>query len=361
VFRYRTGWLFSTALLVVTAAGAHAQTPAAAPPDAPSIRVGTTIYADYTVQQAPKVVDADGNAVTLSSFNITRAYINVAGRISPRVSFRVTPDIAREVDTGNSLNGSYILRLKFAYGQLALDRWLGAGGWTRLGLQPTPWMEFYQDVYRYRFQGQLFAEREGYQSFSDVGATAHAALPHGYGDLHGGVYNGEGSYLPEVNGRKGWMLRGTARPVPGHAIVRGLRVTGFVDRDGYTATRDRNRGIFSVTFEHPRVNAGYEFLAAADRPPTQATTTHARGWSMFVTPRSKWGWEGLARFDHLEPDRDRRSQVKTRATGGVAYWLKPVNGVTSALLFDVETTRFTDFSPAQPLQRRIAVHMLINY
>jgi hypothetical protein len=313
------------------------------------------------VQQAPPVLDADGQAVTLNGFNITRSYVNVTGRLSPRVSFRVTPDVARETDAGNSLNGSYVFRLKFAYGQLALDKWLGAGSWTRLGLQSTPWMDFEQEVYRYRFQGQLFAEREGYQSFADVGATAHAALPHDYGDVHGGVYNGEGSYQPEVNSRKAWMLRGTVRPLPRLAPFRGLRVTAFVDRDGYTAARERHRGIFAVTFEHPRVHAGYQFLSASDRPPPQVSSVRARGWSAFVTPRTPWGWEGLLRVDRLRPDADRSLPVKRRVTGGVAYWLKPRNGVTSALLLDVETTRFDNFTPAQLLQRRVALHMLITY
>jgi hypothetical protein len=348
-------------VLICLCAGGLSSRPAAQAPETPSIKLGTTIFADYTVQQAPKVIDADGTAVTLSSFNITRTYLNVTGRVSPRVSFRLTPDIAREVAAGNSLNGSYVFRLKFAYGQLALDSWLPKGSWTRLGLQPTPWMEFLNDVYRYRFQGQVFAEREGYQSFSDTGVTARVVLPRDYGEVHGGVYNGEGSYLPETNNRKGWMVRATARPLPGRAVVHGLRVSAFLDRDGYTAARERDRGIFSATFEHPRLNAGYEFLTTADRPPPQVSTVHGHGWSLFLTPRTKWGWEGLVRLDHLEPDRDRPSQVRNRAIGGVAYWLKPVNGVTSALLLDVETTRATNFTPAQALQRRIALHMLINY
>src|SRR4051794_1901072 len=188
--------LLQTALWLC-AAGLCSPAAAQTPPDYPSIRLGTTIFADYTVQQAPKVFDADGHAVTLNSFNITRAYINVTGKVSPRVTFRLTPDITRETDPDSSLNGSYTFRLKYAYATLALDRWLPSGSWTRLGLQGTPYMEFAQEAYHYRFQGQLFEEREGYQSFSDAGATARVALPHEYGDLHGGIYNGEGSFKPE--------------------------------------------------------------------------------------------------------------------------------------------------------------------
>src|SRR4051794_35555766 len=85
-------------------------TPAAGytpPDDTPSIKVGATIFADYTVVERPKIKDADGNEVTSNAFNVGRSYINITGNISHLVSFRVTPDIARESGTGSSLSGSY--------------------------------------------------------------------------------------------------------------------------------------------------------------------------------------------------------------------------------------------------------------
>src|SRR5258705_13340101 len=74
-------------------------TPAAGytpPDDTPSIRVGAVIYADYTYQTNPEVADADGNIINPSSFNVTRAYINITGNISHLVSFRITPDVVRQ-------------------------------------------------------------------------------------------------------------------------------------------------------------------------------------------------------------------------------------------------------------------------
>src|SRR5687767_3643515 len=76
-----------------------AQTPAPPatakkPDDAPSVRLGATIFADYTVTTEPKAIDVDGNEVTANAFNIARSYINVTGQISRLVAFRVTPDIA---------------------------------------------------------------------------------------------------------------------------------------------------------------------------------------------------------------------------------------------------------------------------
>ena len=32
--------------------------------------------------------------------------------------------------------------------------------WVRLGIQQTPWVDFEESVYRYRFQGPIFTDRE---------------------------------------------------------------------------------------------------------------------------------------------------------------------------------------------------------
>jgi hypothetical protein len=89
------------ALLALFAAAASAQiTPAAGytpPDDTPSFKVGATIFSDYTRQSA-----------NLSSFNISRAYVNVTGNLSHSLSYRITPDVARETGSGSSLNGSTI-------------------------------------------------------------------------------------------------------------------------------------------------------------------------------------------------------------------------------------------------------------
>src|SRR5512135_3387572 len=66
------------------------------PDDTPSIKLGTTIFADYTYQAAPTVTDSDGNTVHVSAFNVSRAYINLTGNISHVVGFRVTADVSRE-------------------------------------------------------------------------------------------------------------------------------------------------------------------------------------------------------------------------------------------------------------------------
>ena len=334
------------------------------PDDTPSIKIGAVIYTDFTVQQKPKIKDTDGNDVTLSSFNVGRAYLNITGNISHNIAFRITPDITRASGTADtSLNGSYTFRLKYAYAQFNLDDYLNpgrTGSWVRLGMQQTPWVDFMEQVYRYRFQGTIFEEREGFLSSSDVGASFHYSLPGNYGELHAGLYNGETYTKPEANDQKGFMLRGTVRPLRMHPVLRGLRLTGFYDKDAYVKNADRTRGIVGVTFEHQYLNASFDYLAATDQSSATKGAVHAHGYSFWAIPRAPNGWEGLIRYDHLEPNTG-LSGVRTRAIAGVAYWFPHQGTVSTALLFDIDQANFDDFAVPQPTQRRIGVHALVNF
>jgi hypothetical protein len=359
--------VLAAGLLAISAWPAAAQvTPAAGyvpPDDTPALRVGTTIFADYTVTAQPKIIDADGNAVTGNAFNVGRAYINVTGNISHLIAFRVTPDIVRESGVvGSSISGNLTYRLKYAYAQFNLDDWMNRGSWIRLGMQQTPWVDFEESVYRYRFQGTVFAERDGFLSSSDVGASFHYTFTGNYGDVHAGVYNGETYTRPEANDRKGFMVRATVRPLRMHPVLRGLRLTGFYDADSYLKHGERQRAIGAVLFEHPYLNAEFNYLAASDQPHASAATVDARGWSFWMTPKSpdNVGWEGVLRFDHLEPNTDQDAR-RNRALIGAAYWFPHQGSVSTALLFDFENVDNDRFVPTRSDERRWAVHTLITF
>jgi len=169
-------WALSV-LLPATAAAQGGQPS----PDAQSIRVGATIFYDFTHTFDPKATDADGNEIERSAFDVKRAYINIRGNVSRVVSFRITPDIRRETGSGSSLNGSLTFRLKYAYAQFNLDEWLPEGSQVRMGIIQTPYLEAQEGVYRYRFQGTLFAERDGGLSSADAGVSYAVPLANGYG------------------------------------------------------------------------------------------------------------------------------------------------------------------------------------
>ena len=350
---------------LVALPGSAQVTPAAGytpPDDTPSIRVGATLFVDYTVTEKPTLTDADGNEFTPNAFNVGRAYINVTGNISHIVAFRITPDITRETGVGSSLNGSYTFRVKYAFAQVNLDDWMTRGSWARLGIQQTPWIDFEESIYRYRFQGTVFSEREGYLSSSDAGASFHYNLPGNYGDVHGGVYNGETYARAEANGQKGFMVRGTFRPLRMNPTFRGLRLTGFYDADSYLKDGARRRGIAAVSFEHPYVNAEFSYLDTKDQTRVSVAEVDGHGWSIWATPKTPdiVGWEGLVRFDHMEPDKNLEGH-RNRTILGAAYWFRHQGTVSTALLVDFENVDNKDIVPARPDERRYAVHALVNF
>ncbi len=265
--------------MICTARGAIAQvTPAAGytpPDDTPSIRLGMTLFPTYTVQTEPNVTDADGNSVNRSAFDVQRAYINITGNISHLVAFRITPDITRQsgllsLGPGNSVpNDSLVFRIKYAYAQFNLDDWMARGSWVRLGIQQTPWVDFEEGIYRYRFQGTVFAERiplPTAMTSADAGVSFHYNLPSNYGDIHVGVYNGENYQRVEPNDQKALEFRGTLRPFAlGLPVLRGVRAHFVYYNDHYAGDDERKRLMGNVTFEHHYVNAGFDYLDAKDQ------------------------------------------------------------------------------------------------
>jgi len=370
---------------MLTAAGlprtAFAQvTPAAGftpPDDTPSIRVGTTIYPNFTYQTDPKITDSDGNQVNRNSFDVSRAYINVTGNISHIIAFRVTPDITRETNPASSLSGSLVFRVKYAFLQTNFDDWMTRGSWARFGVQQTPYLDFEEGIYRYRFQGTMFVERAGYMSSADAGASFHYNFKANYGDVHVGWYNGENYNRAEVNDQKGFQIRASARPFARQKpVLRGLRATIFYTGDNYVKDAERKRTVFSLTYEHPYVVFGYEYLDVHDQRSALPGNPDVKGngYSIWATPRSKWGWEALLRYDHLTPNASDAfaplstagnltttldSQQQNRGIVGVAYWFPHQGTVSTAIMADYDWQIFKNLT-ADPV-KTFAVHGLINF
>jgi len=356
---------FIGAMMIAT--GALAQvTPAAGytpPDDTPKINVGATIFGDYTYVESPKAKDTDGNVINANSFNISRAYINITGNLNHLIAFRITPDISRETGTGPSLTGSQLFRLKYAYAQLNLDDWTTKGSWLRLGVQQNPYTDYTEGIYRYRFQGTIFAERTTGLPSADAGFSGHYSVNGNYGDVHAGFYNGEGYTKAEANNEKAFMLRGTVRPFPlGGVFLKGLRLTAFIDDDHYLQGAKRQRTIGQITYEHPLVNAGFDLLRAKDRTSVTKAQINAKGWSLWVTPKfGTSGWEALIRHDDYLPNEAINSQKQKRDIDGIAYWVPNLSGKTAAILFDRDQLKRTGLTPAVPNTTNYEVKLLITF
>jgi hypothetical protein len=361
--------LFTGLFSIVLIRPAFSQvTPAAGftpPDDTPSIRVGITLYPNYTYQDQPKVTDVNGNQVSLNTFDVTRAYLNFTGQLHHLVGFRITPDITRANSAGANINNNLVYRIKYAYAQFNLDDWTGSWKqtWVRIGANQTPLVDWEEGVYRYRFQGTVFVERVGRLTSSDYGASFHTNIPNNYGEIHTGIYNGEGYTQSEVNNQKAWQTRVTIRPLPsGGAIARGIRVTGFYDWDRYARGNNRTRWVAEALLEHPHLVAGFDYMEAQDQSSNAAAKITGRGYSAWATPIFKekgHGPELLLRYDHYTPNLAVSNAKNDLGIVGISYWFPHVGNVATALLLDAEIVK----SPgtALPTQRRYALHGYLNF
>jgi len=330
--------------------------------DTPSIRVGVMIFANYGYQTEPQVIDTSGNLASYNAFDITRAYINVTGNISHIVAFRITPDVSRETNPASSLSGSLTFRIKYAYLQTNFDDWMTKGSFARFGIQQTPYLDYTEGIYRYRFQGTTFVERTNYFASADAGVSFRWSLPSDFGDIHVGVFNGENYNKAEVNDQKAFSIRATVRPFASMApIARGLRTTFFYDGDNYLKNAERMRAIGQLTFEHQYAVVGFEYLSAKDRKTASSAVVESDGYSVWLTPRSTIGWEGLLRYDHLTPNRSLalESHKQNRTIVGVAYWFPHQSNVSAAVMLDYDAERLKNISSVP--NRTVAVHALVSF
>lgn len=330
------------------------------PDDKPSVKIGGTMFMDYTYTDSPKSTDANGNSINPNAFNISRAYINVTGQLHHLVSFRITPDITRDTDTTGALSGSLIVRLKYGFGQFNMDDWTTKGSWIRLGLQQTPYIDYAEGIYRYRFQSAIMVDRDGFLTSSDLGVSGHYNFPGDYGDVHLGVYNGEGYSKAEANDQKGFQVRASLRPLAGIPIAKGWRVTGFYNADHVAQDQKRNRWLVDTTFEHPNLNAGFTYIEATNQASPSAADVKSTDFSVWVTPRTSFGLEALFRYDQLKPNKD-LDPTKKRLIVGIAYWFNAGHGIVAALLADYDQEQFNNYTPAVPDNKKYGLHTLINF
>jgi phosphate-selective porin O/P len=385
----RLAVLFVIVGVLALARSASAQvTPAAGytpPDDTPQIRVGLTLFPNYMLQTDPNVTDSDGHSVNKSAFDVTRAYINITGQISHLVAFRVTPDITREsgiVNGAQVATDSLVYRIKYAYAQFNLDDWMSKGSWVRLGIQQTPWVDFDEGIYRYRFQGTTFVERQPLlttMTSADAGVSFHYNLPSNYGDVHFGIYNGENYQRVEVNDQKAFEFRGTIRPLPsGPSLLRGVRGHLVYYNDNYNSGDERKRVMGNVTFEHKFLNAEYDYLSAKDKVTEIAADVASNGWAFWATPRYPYengsSIEALLRYDHFTPNTSNAfapaatapnpltpfdAQHQNRTIVGVAYWFPHQGNVSTAVMLDYDGQSFDNLTAA-PV-KTVFIHGLINF
>ena len=341
--------------LSVSTAAAQAQQPPpppaapAPPPQYPIVRVGVLSYLQYDAELE--------NRQGYNNFDVTRAYLNVNGQLSDNIRFRFTPDIRRQTD--GSLAGNLVVRVKYAFAQF--DN-ITPRAWIRFGVHQTPWLDFEEGINRYRVQGQMFTERDGLiPGSADFGVSYFTPLPNGYGEVHGGVYNGEGFGNAEVNKHKSVQGRLTVRPLPNASIAKGFRVSAFYNAGWYAADRPRRLGILMGSFEHDKLVATVEGVRATENPLSLTTPRDIdrNGWSVFVEPRQgPTGLAGILRYDSFDPDDSLGVNEQNRVIAGGAYWLAIQRGRVGFVVTN-EQVHYDD--PARTDENRILIQTHIEF
>lgn len=334
----------------------------AAPPTLPRIRLGALAYLSLQA----------GDAVAVDSiFLVKRSYINVEADILPYLSARVTPDVYADDD-------GIELRLKYAYAEFR-----GGGNSivtrpiVRVGMVPTPWFMFEEQVNRYRMQDAMFIERSGVLDSADTGITAsgllggllpdEARLAAGnhdagrYGSFAFGVYNGGGYTTRELNSNKVFQARLTLRPLP--AVVPGLQASYFLVRgEGNTvASPDWSDNLLMVSWEHARATATAQWVdgsgnqAGTRADPVTAEAWPHKGWSVFGEGRLSDKWSVIARFDDFNADTRTDEDHFRRVITGLAYTLSGNNRV----LADVDHRDWT--SPEKTDETRYQITLQISF
>jgi len=145
-------------------------------------------------------------------------------------------------------------------------------------------------------------------------------------------------------------------------VLRGLRAHLVYYDDHYAGSDERKRVMGNLTYEHKYVNAGYEHFDTADQTKVSVAEVKAHGYSIWATPRTTKGWEGLLRYDYYsDPNTLSTTAAKVRKIAGVAYWFHTLQApATAALLADYETVVF-DTALAKPDEKRYALHALFNF
>jgi hypothetical protein len=230
------------------------------------VKIGATFYGFYAVFPktgfGPQTLDntdiypGPGND-GYNEFNINRTYINIFYSPIDALTFRVTPNIYREVGStsgeklsatsgqGGNYNGNYGFRLKYAYVQwnhpFKNSSTFGKDVFV-FGQQQQPLTDWEEGLYGFRF---VNLTPWNYLSLSStyIGVRLHGPIEYNgkqYLDYGIGVFNDSSYHAYEVGDKKQVMARLSYYPFGAVSKYQGLGITGFVDYGYKDAAPDQN-------------------------------------------------------------------------------------------------------------------------
>jgi hypothetical protein len=294
--------LAALALSAFTASAVQAQ---ASAQQAPQVSVTGVVYTQYQYSDAP--------IAAKSTFDMTRAYVNVLGRFSNGITTRVTTDILPNPA------GNQSIRLKYAFAA-----WTPTGSSLtyKLGMIHTPFVDWEEALWDYRMQGSIAVDRNGAMTAADVGVGVDG---HWNGEQVNGqftIVNGEGYSGGTGDFRKDVQARVSVRlqPTNDNSRVGGFRATGYLGIGKVTGTGvDRNRYLGMLSYRTQQYTVAGEFVSVKNAAVT-ASIISAFG-VYHLSPPSKIAV--IARVDVVDPNTNVANDGNTRIIAGGSYQLSP--------------------------------------
>ena len=297
--------LAAVVLSALTASAVQAQAQ-----QAPQVSVTGVIYTQYQYTDAP---------VHLSTFDMTRAYVNVLGRFSNGITTRLTTDI---LPTGTNL----AIRLKYAFAA-----WTPTGSSLtyKLGMIHTPWVDFEETLWDYRMQGTIAVDRNpggGSALFTmtaaDIGVGVDGHWKGEQVNAQFALVNGEGYAGGSGDFRKDFEARVSYRlqPTNDNSRVGGLRLSGYLGIGKFSGTgADRNRYLGMLSYRTNQYTVAGEYVSVKNAAVTGSIIS-AFG-TYHLSPPSKIAL--IARVDIFDPDNNVADNGNTRIIAGASYQLSP--------------------------------------
>ncbi len=222
------------------------------------VRIGTLLYADYAYytktgfgpQFLTQINQPGPDNNSYNTFEISRAYINLFYSPNDAVTFRLTPNIYRQIGAasaskvgkvsaiGANTDGELAFRLKYAYvdfNKLFADSEAFKKGKLTVGQQQNPLVDWEENLYGFRWVSLV---PWNYLSLSSAqtGISLHGPIEFNgkqYLDYGIGVFTQASFRQLEQSEKKQAMVRLTVYPFGAKSNYDGLGFTGFYDY-GYT-------------------------------------------------------------------------------------------------------------------------------
>lgn len=253
------------------------------------LKIGAVAYADWgyyattgygpNFLDTPHVYPGPGND-GFNAFELNRTYLNVVYQPTDWLSFRITPDIYRDINgaagksfdaasgVSASSNGSLNLRLKYGYAEFG-KMFSGAfkDDTIRFGQTTNPMIDWEESLYGYRFVSLVpwnFISLSSTYTGVTLNGPIKGSNGKQYVDYQLGVFNNANFHAYEVAENKTVMARASFYPFGASSKYDGLGITGFIDY-GYgnavpsVAQKVVVRGSAMVHYQSPHNGAQIAF------------------------------------------------------------------------------------------------------